>query len=72
MWKYRLEGRRIHEPSGRSYHLKFNPPQVEGKDDVLLMRKSYIKFKIVDRRSISTKSRWYKECDWEEIRDISF
>jgi len=30
----RLEGRRIHEPSGRSYHLKYNPPKVAGKDDV--------------------------------------
>ena len=30
----RIEGRRIHKASGRSYHLKFNPPKVEGKDDV--------------------------------------
>ncbi len=30
----RVEGRRIHLPSGRSYHVKFNPPKVEGKDDV--------------------------------------
>lgn len=30
----RIEGRRIHTASGRSYHLKFNPPQVEGLDDV--------------------------------------
>lgn len=30
----RISGRRIHEKSGRSYHLKFNPPKVEGKDDV--------------------------------------
>jgi len=30
----RLEGRRIHEPSGRSYHLRFNPPKVAEKDDV--------------------------------------
>lgn len=30
----RLSGRRTHAPSGRSYHIKFNPPQVEGKDDV--------------------------------------
>merc|ERR1712046_244670 len=30
----RVEGRRIHEASGRSYHIKFNPPKVEGKDDV--------------------------------------
>lgn len=30
----RVEGRRIHQASGRSYHLKFNPPKVEGKDDI--------------------------------------
>eukprot|EP00494_Astrolonche_serrata_P023112 UN23369 len=30
----RITGRRIHKPSGRSYHLEFNPPKVEGKDDV--------------------------------------
>ena len=30
----RIEGRRIHQASGRSYHIKFNPPKVEGKDDV--------------------------------------
>jgi len=30
----RITGRRIHKPSGRSYHVKFNPPKVSGKDDV--------------------------------------
>ena len=30
----RIEGRRIHQASGRSYHLTFNPPKVEGKDDI--------------------------------------
>jgi adenylate kinase len=30
----RMSGRRVHLPSGRSYHVKFNPPKVEGKDDV--------------------------------------
>eukprot|EP00808_Paulinella_micropora_P015731 g1121.t1 len=30
----RIEGRRVHRPSGRSYHIKFNPPKEEGKDDV--------------------------------------
>ncbi|MDO9095280.1 MAG: adenylate kinase [Rubrivivax sp.] len=30
----RMSGRRSHQPSGRTYHLKFNPPKVEGKDDV--------------------------------------
>ncbi|NHB88131.1 adenylate kinase [Photorhabdus tasmaniensis] len=30
----RISGRRVHAPSGRVYHLKFNPPAVENKDDV--------------------------------------
>jgi len=30
----RMSGRRVHPASGRSYHLKFNPPKVPGKDDV--------------------------------------
>ncbi|MEL6722740.1 MAG: adenylate kinase [Pseudomonadota bacterium] len=30
----RLSGRRVHLPSGRTYHIEFNPPQVAGKDDV--------------------------------------
>jgi len=30
----RMSGRRTHPASGRSYHVKFNPPKVEGKDDL--------------------------------------
>ncbi len=30
----RMSGRRVHPASGRSYHIKFNPPKVDGKDDV--------------------------------------
>lgn len=30
----RMSGRRVHTASGRSYHVKYNPPKVEGKDDV--------------------------------------
>jgi adenylate kinase len=30
----RMSGRRSHTTSGRTYHVKFNPPQVEGLDDV--------------------------------------
>ncbi|MGC2165896.1 MAG: adenylate kinase [Gallionella sp.] len=38
----RMSGRRVHLASGRTYHLVFNPPKVEGKDDVtgeLLMQR---------------------------------
>ena len=30
----RMSGRRVHLPSGRSYHIAHNPPKIEGKDDV--------------------------------------
>jgi adenylate kinase len=30
----RITGRRIHQASGRAYHVKFNPPKIDGKDDV--------------------------------------
>lgn len=30
----RLSGRRVHEGSGRVYHLQHNPPQTEGVDDI--------------------------------------
>jgi adenylate kinase len=30
----RMSGRRVHLASGRTYHVKFNAPRVEGRDDV--------------------------------------
>ncbi|MNF35789.1 adenylate kinase [compost metagenome] len=30
----RIAGRRVHEGSGRVYHVVYNPPKVDGKDDV--------------------------------------
>ena len=29
----RMSGRRVHIASGRTYHVKYNPPKIEGKDD---------------------------------------
>ena len=29
-----MSGRRTHPGSGRTYHVKFNPPKVAGKDDL--------------------------------------
>lgn len=29
-----MAGRRVHLASGRTYHVTFNPPKEEGKDDV--------------------------------------
>jgi len=30
----RMSGRRLHAASGRTYHVKFNPPKVAGRDDI--------------------------------------
>lgn len=30
----RMSGRRIHPASGRTYHVEFNPPALQGKDDL--------------------------------------
>ena len=30
----RMSGRRVHPASGRTYHVKFNPPKAEGRDDI--------------------------------------
>lgn len=30
----RMSGRRVHPASGRTYHVRFNPPRVAGQDDV--------------------------------------
>ena len=30
----RMGGRRVHLSSGRTYHVRFNPPKADGKDDV--------------------------------------
>ena len=30
----RMSGRRVHPGSGRTYHVRFNPPKVEGRDDI--------------------------------------
>jgi adenylate kinase len=39
----RMSGRRVHPASGRTYHLKYNPPKVPGHDDLtgeeLVLRK---------------------------------
>ena len=30
----RISGRRVHQSSGRTYHIEFNPPKIAGQDDV--------------------------------------
>ena len=49
----RLSGRRIDHQSGRIYHIKHNPPKVQGKDDItgesLITRDDDIKKTILER-----------------------
>ena len=49
----RMSGRRVHPASGRTYHVIFNPPREEGKDDVTgepLIQRDDDKEKTVRRR----------------------
>jgi adenylate kinase len=49
----RMSGRRSHPVSGRTYHVRFNPPKVEGKDDVtgeLLIQRDDDKEETVKKR----------------------
>ena len=52
----RLSGRRVHVDSGRVYHTDYNPPEVEGKDDVtgddLIHRDDDKKETIIERLSV--------------------
>ena len=49
----RMSGRRVHLPSGRTYHVTFNPPKTEGKDDVIgedLIQRDDDKEEVVKKR----------------------
>ena len=49
----RIAGRRFHIKSGRSYNIEFNPPKIEGKDDITgekLVQREDDKEKIVESR----------------------
>ena len=49
----RIAGRRFHITSGRSYNLEFNPPKIEGKDDITgekLVQREDDKEEIVESR----------------------
>ncbi len=55
----RMSGRRVHLASGRSYHIKFNPPKVAGKDDVtgedLVQRKDDLEETVRNRLDVYHK-----------------
>ena len=49
----RIAGRRFHIKSGRSYNIEFNPPKIEGKDDITgekLVQREDDKEEIVESR----------------------
>jgi len=49
----RMSGRRIHLASGRSYHTTFNPPKIDGKDDLTgedLIQRSDDKPEVIKKR----------------------
>ena len=52
----RMGGRRVHLTSGRVYHVRFNPPEIEGVDDItnekLVMRKDDQKDTVLKRLEI--------------------
>ncbi len=52
----RMSGRRVHLPSGRSYHVIFNPPRVHGKDDItgedLVQRPDDVEDTVVKRLNV--------------------
>ncbi|TNH07070.1 adenylate kinase [Testudinibacter sp. TR-2022] len=52
----RMSGRRVHPASGRVYHVVYNPPKVDGKDDIsgedLIIRADDKPETVLDRLSI--------------------
>lgn len=72
----RMSGRRVHPASGRTYHIVFNPPKVEGKDDVtgedLVQRADDIENTVIKRLQIyheQTKPLVDFYTAWEESGD---
>ncbi len=55
----RMSGRRMHPGSGRNYHVKFNPPKVEGIDDetgeILIQREDDKPLTVKDRLEVYSK-----------------
>lgn len=52
----RMSGRRVHLASGRTYHVTFNPPKVEGKDDItgedLVLRPDDVENTVIKRLNV--------------------
>ena len=74
----RMGGRRVHLASGRTYHVTFNPPKVEGKDDVtgedLIQRADDSEETVRKRLEVyhaQTKPLVAYYSDWEATGDAS-
>lgn len=73
----RMSGRRVHVASGRTYHIKFNPPKAEGKDDetgeALVQReddKEEVVTKRLDVYHEQTKPLVKYYFDWSSTGDV--
>lgn len=73
----RISGRRIHKESGRTYHIKYNPPKQEGLDDItqekLITRKDDEKETVINRIKIYEQEsaqmiNYYKEINQKIIQ----
>ena len=74
----RMAGRRIHEPSGRVYHIDHNPPKVENRDDetgeALIQREDDAEATVRHRIDVyeaqtAPLKQYYR--DWSESGDAS-
>ena len=71
----RMSGRRIHLASGRSYHTTFNPPKVDGKDDLTgedLIQRSDDKPDVIKKRLEVYFNETEPMLDFYKNKDIQF
>lgn len=71
----RMSGRRIHLASGRSYHTTFNPPKVDGKDDLTgedLIQRSDDKPDVIKKRLEVYFNETEPMLDFYKNKDIKF
>ena len=71
----RMSGRRIHLASGRSYHVTFNPPKVDGKDDLTgenLIQRSDDKPEVIKKRLEVYFNETEPMLDFYNNKDIKF
>ncbi len=70
----RLVGRRVHQASGRTYHVEFNPPKIAGVDDVTgesLMQREDDKAEVIVARLQTYHEQTTPILTWAEAGDAS-